>query len=78
VPPFWHIDQSRVNTRMFERKTPHTLLDAYIFPNGAMYNNHFEKLKDMVVFHANWNSKLHEKQEMLQKTGLWLLNGTIS
>ncbi len=78
MPPFWHIDQSRVNTRMFQRKTPHTLLDAYTFPNGGMYFGHFDKLKDVVVFHANWNNKLHQKQEMLQKSGLWLLNVTIS
>jgi len=77
VPPFWHIDQSRVNTRMYNRSTPHTLLDAYKFPNGKMYLDQLDKLTDIVVFHANWNDKLHEKQKMLQKIGLWFLDETV-
>ena len=28
VPPFWHVDQARVNSRMYNHSTHHTLLDA--------------------------------------------------
>jgi len=73
VPPFWHVDQARVNARMHNRSTPHTLLDVHRFPNGAQASYHFDELTDAVVLHANWNSKREEKEEMLRKMGLWLL-----
>ena len=73
VPPFWHVDQARVNSRMYNHSTPHTLLDAYLFPNGHMLNDHFDKLNDTVVFHANWNSERGQKEGMLRKMGLWFL-----
>lgn len=53
--------------------TPHTLLDAYLFPNGHMLNEHFDKLEDTVVFHANWNSERSQKEDMLKKMGMWFL-----
>jgi len=77
VPLFWHVDQARVNTRMHNRSTPHTLLDAFEFPNGHMLNSNPNKLGNMVVFHANWKSKQHQKEEMLRKVGLWFLNETV-
>ncbi|KAL7525133.1 hypothetical protein ACHAXR_002897 [Thalassiosira sp. AJA248-18] len=76
VPPFWHVDQARVNARMHNRSTPHTLLDAFNFPNGNMLNNFFHRLDDIVVFHANFNDKQYQKEEMLSKAGLWFLNAT--
>lgn len=74
VPPFWHIGQSRVNTRMHNHSTPHTLLDKYRFPNGHMFLEHFDMLTDIVVFHANWNDSRDKKVGMLQKAGLWYLD----
>jgi hypothetical protein len=38
-----------------------------------MYLSHREDLKDVVAFHANWNEKWEEKQEMLENMGLWYL-----
>ena len=73
VPPFWHIDQSRVNARMANHSTPHTLLDASSFPNGFMYYNYRKDLNDVVAFHANWNEKWEEKQGMLENMSLWYL-----
>jgi len=60
------------NSRMYH-STPHTLLDAYLFPNGHMLNEHFDKLEDTVVFHANWNSERSQKEDMLKKMGMWYL-----
>lgn len=76
IPPFWHVDQARVNRMLYDQKSPHTLLDAFKFPNGAMLNRFFKDLDDIVVLHANWNSKRIEKEEMLQRAGLWFLNET--
>ena len=74
VPPFWHIDQARVNTRLYNQSIPHTVLDAFKFPNGNMLNHYLEEIKDdMVVAHANWNNKWEEKRDMLKKAGLWYL-----
>eukprot|EP00585_Thalassiosira_rotula_P020158 CAMPEP_0196203228 /NCGR_PEP_ID=MMETSP0912-20130531/5764_1 /TAXON_ID=49265 /ORGANISM="Thalassiosira rotula, Strain GSO102" /LENGTH=250 /DNA_ID=CAMNT_0041477297 /DNA_START=34 /DNA_END=783 /DNA_ORIENTATION=- len=71
VPPFWHIDQARVNTRMYKRNTPHTTLDLFHFPNGNFFTSHFNEMYDIVVLHANWNNKQHEKENMLRKANLW-------
>ena len=76
VPPFWHIDQARINQRMQNHSTPHTVLDAYKFPNGFMALKHPSELVDIVVLHANWNDKRHEKVDMLENAGLWYLNET--
>ena len=75
VPPFWHVDQARVNTRMHNRSTPHTLLAVNKFPNGAQLDSIIDnnKIDDCVIFHANWNSKRDEKVDMLKKMGLWFL-----
>ena len=74
VPPFWHIDQARVNLIMLERGTPHTILDEYKFPNGHMFLEHFDELDDEVVaFHANYNDRQGQKEGMLRKMGLWHL-----
>jgi len=61
---------------MHNHSTPHTLLDRYLFPNGKMFIDSFDKLSDMVAFHANWNDNRDRKVEMLQKVGLWFLNET--
>ena len=76
VPPFWHVDQARVNARMHNRTTPHTLLDARAFPNGWMFLHHFDALRDdiIVAFHANFNDKKSQKVEMLEKMGLWYVS----
>lgn len=74
VPPFWHIDQARVNTRMKNHSTPHTLLDTHTFPNGYMYYQYFDELNNIVAFHANWNDNYQKKVEMLQNVSLWFLN----
>ena len=58
---------------MHNRSTPHTLLDAFKFPNGFMHNAHLDELDEAVVFHANWNSKRAEKEKMLRDMSLWLL-----
>lgn len=62
-----------MNERIANHSTPHTLLDPTMFPNGHMYLSHREDLKDVVAFHANWNEKWEEKQEMLENMGLWYL-----
>ena len=62
-----------MNARMANHSTPYTLLDPTMFPNGHMYLSHREDLKDVVAFHANWNEKWEEKQEMLENMGLWYL-----
>lgn len=76
VPPFWHIDQARVNQRMQNHSTPHTLLDAYRFPNGNMFQIHLKDLVDVVALHANWNENLPAKVDMLQKMKLWYSSET--
>ena len=75
VPLFWHVDQARVNARMHNRSTPHTLLPVNKFPNGAQLDSIIDnnKIDDCVIFHANWNSKRDEKVDMLKKMGLWFL-----
>jgi len=70
VPPFWHVDQVRVNTRMYKRNTPHTILDTFLFPNGAAT---IEMMGDSIILHANWNDKQHEKENMLKRANLWFL-----
>jgi hypothetical protein len=73
VPPFWHIDQARVNSLLHERGTPHALLDVWEFPNGHMFLAHRDELDDgeVVAFHANYNDGRDEKEDMLRKMGLW-------
>lgn len=74
VPPFWYIDQARVNLIMLERGTPHMILDEYKFPNGHMFLDHFDELDDEVIaFHANYNDRQGQKEGMLRKMGLWYL-----
>lgn len=75
VPPFWHIDQARVNSIMMERDVPCTILDRHRFPNGNMYLNHRNELidDDIVAFHANYNDKMEQKVDMLRSMGLWYL-----
>ena len=78
VPPFWHIDQSRVNAMIKNRSTPYSLLDSYKFPQGNRIMGRYEKgvdtLADTVVAHANWNDKFGEKEALLRKMGLWFLD----
>jgi hypothetical protein len=67
IPPFWHVDEARVNVLMKERGTPHALLDARVFPNG-------NKLDDgAVALRANCNDGRGGKEGMLRKMGLWYL-----
>mmetsp|Transcript_10379 Transcript_10379/g.24926 ORF Transcript_10379/g.24926 Transcript_10379/m.24926 type:complete len:450 (+) Transcript_10379:166-1515(+) len=77
--PFWWVDQARVNWLLHNRSTPHTLLDAELFPNGNMMNHFWDKIEDKaVMIHANWNSKYSEKQQMLAKGRVWFLNDNIT
>jgi len=84
IPPFWWIDQSRVNTVMHNQSTPHVLLKADQFPNGNIIKNFQHRIvlngstnltnKELVVIaHANWNVGSQEKQTMLESIGLWYL-----
>ena len=76
IPPFWHIDQSRVNFMLENHSTPHQLLSTLQFPNGQMFLHHRDMLNmsNIVVFHANYNSKQGEKENMLREMGLWFLD----
>jgi hypothetical protein len=76
IPPFWYIDQSRVNFMMENQSTPHALLSTLEFPNGQMFLHHKDLLimDNIVVFHANYNSKQGEKENMLREMGLWFLD----
>eukprot|EP00546_Thalassionema_frauenfeldii_P015846 CAMPEP_0178915602 /NCGR_PEP_ID=MMETSP0786-20121207/12114_1 /TAXON_ID=186022 /ORGANISM="Thalassionema frauenfeldii, Strain CCMP 1798" /LENGTH=272 /DNA_ID=CAMNT_0020588723 /DNA_START=316 /DNA_END=1131 /DNA_ORIENTATION=+ len=75
IPPFWWIDQSRVNTVLHNQSTPHVLLDANLFPNGYMIrtfieNNQTSAQNNVIVAHANWNVGSAEKRSMLESLGL--------
>jgi hypothetical protein len=76
IPPFWYIDQSRVNFMMENHTTPHALLSTFEFPNGQMFLHHRDILNmdNIVAFHANYNSKQGEKENMLREMGLWFLD----
>ena len=71
IPPFWHVDEARVNVLMKERGTPHALLDARVFPNGNMLLRHFDELDDgAVALRANYNNGRGGEEGMLRKMGL--------
>lgn len=76
IPPFWHIDQSRVNFMLEHHSTPHQLLSTLHFPNGQMFLHHKDilNMSNIVVFHANYNSKQDEKEHMLREMELWFLD----
>ena len=74
------IDQTRVNDLLFARGINVTLLPSHQFPSGAILyrkdnvtNNVIPLSNETVAAHANWNTYLDQKKDILAQHGLWLI-----
>lgn len=91
VPPWWWVDQVRINTLLawsnYSSPGCWHRLDTDTYPNGAFMNrwaidgkrwdvNLDPRLSNIVAAHVNWNTQLSDKLKVLSQTGLWLLLDT--